>query len=182
MENSNTNLTPKLNPNIGWVPFPYFQQTLIIILLLSYSNYKKINEILDKNVYDKIKNKKLKDFIELILPLMPIFIIFYLDINYSSFSMISLGVNNYISNKTLNSFLKVIGGYCLIQVAAQDVGLKTGVTQSDIVKSPIFQFFMYTGVGYALTQDRSMAIVASLLYFQMKFFISRGITKDVCFD
>jgi hypothetical protein len=41
---------------------------------------------------------------------------------------------------------------------------------------------MYTGVGYALTQDRSMAIVASLLYFQMKYFISKGLTKDVCFD
>lgn len=96
--------------------------------------------------------------------------------------MISLGVTKYIPNKTLNSFLKVLGGYCLIQVAAQDVGIKTGVIQSNIVKLPIFQFLMYTGVGYALTQDRSMAIVASLLYFQMKYFISRGITKDVCFD
>jgi hypothetical protein len=41
---------------------------------------------------------------------------------------------------------------------------------------------MYSGVAYALTQDRSMAIIASLLYFQMKFIISRGITKDVCFE
>jgi hypothetical protein len=171
-----------LNPYIGWVPFPYFQHVLIVLLLLSYSNYKKVNEILDKNVYDKIKNKRLKDFTEILIPLLPIIIIFYLDITYSSFSMISLGVTNYISNKTLNSFLKVIGGYCLIQVAAQDIGMKTGTIQSDFVKQPIFQFLMYSGVAYALTQDRSMAIIASLLYFQMKFFISRGITKDVCFD
>ena len=171
-----------LNPYIGWVPFPYFQHVLIILLLISYSNYKKINETLDKNVYDKIKNERLKKFIEIFIPLLPIIIIFYLDITYSSFSMISLGVTNYISNKTINSFLKVIGGYCLIQVAAQDIGMKTGIIQSDFVKQPIFQFLMYSGVAFALTQDRSMAIIASLLYFQMKFFISRGITKDVCFD
>jgi hypothetical protein len=171
-----------LNPYIGWVPFPYFQHVLIVLLLLSYSNYKKVNETLDKNVYDKIKNKRLKDFTEILIPLLPIIIIFYLDITYSSFSMISLGVTNYISNKTLNSFLKVIGGYCLIQVAAQDIGMKTGTIQSDFVKQPALQFLMYVGVAYALTQDRSMAIIATLLYFQMKFFISRGITKDVCFD
>lgn len=171
-----------LNPYIGWVPFPYFQHVLIVLLLLSYSNYKKVNDTLDKNVYDKIKNKRLKDFTEILIPLLPIIIIFYLDITYSSFSMISLGVTNYISNKTLNSFLKVIGGYCLIQVAAQDIGMKTGTIQSDFVKQPALQFLMYVGVAYALTQDRSMAIIATLLYFQMKFFISRGVTKDVCFD
>ena len=171
-----------LNPYIGWVPFPYFQHVLIVLLLLSYNNYKKVNDTLDKNVYDKIKNKRLKDFTELFISLLPIIIIFYLDITYSSFSMISLGVTNYISNKTLNSFLKVMGGYCLIQVAAQDIGIKTGTIQSDFAKQPILQFLMYIGVAYALTQDRSMAIIACLLYFQMKFFISRGITKDVCFD
>lgn len=171
-----------LNPYIGWAPFPYFQHVLIVLLLLSYSNYKKVNDTLDKNVYDKIKNKRLKDFTELFISLLPIIIIFYLDITYSSFSMISLGVTNYISNKTLNSFLKVMGGYCLIQVAAQDIGIKTGTIQSDFAKQPILQFLMYVGVAYALTQDRSMAIIACLLYFQMKFFISRGITKDVCFD
>ena len=171
-----------LNPYIGWVPFPYFQHVLIVLLLLSYSNYKKVNDTLDKNVYDKIKNKRLKDFTELFISLLPIIIIFYLDITYSSFSMISLGVTNYISNKTLNSFLKVMGGYCLIQVAAQDIGIKTGTIQSDFAKQPILQFLMYVGVAYALTQDRSMALIACLLYFQMKFFISRGITKDVCFD
>ena len=171
-----------LNPYIGWVPFPYFQHVLIVLLLLSYNNYKKVNDTLDKNVYDKIKNKRLKDFTELFISLLPIIIIFYLDITYSSFSMISLGVTNYISNKTLNSFLKVMGGYCLIQVAAQDIGIKTGTIQSDFAKQPILQFLMYVGVAYALTQDRSMALIACLLYFQMKFFISRGITKDVCFD
>ena len=63
-----------LNPYIGWVPFPYFQHVLIILLLISYSNYKKINETLDKNVYDKIKNERLKNFIEIFIPLIPIIV------------------------------------------------------------------------------------------------------------
>jgi hypothetical protein len=41
---------------------------------------------------------------------------------------------------------------------------------------------MYTGAAYSLTQNRSMALIASLLYFQMKFFVSDNITKDVCFE
>ncbi len=96
--------------------------------------------------------------------------------------MKNLGITSYISNKNFNSILKLVGGYCIIQVAAQDVGVKTGSVQADFVKLPIFQFFMYIGIAFALTQDRSMAIIASLLYFQMKFFVSGGITKDVCFE
>ena len=169
-------------PNYGWVPFPYFQHILLFFLLFSYSNYKKVNEKLDKEVYSKFKNKTINYYLKIIIPLIPIFIILYLDMKYSSFSMKNLGVTCFIPNKSLNSILKLLGGYCLIQVAAQDVGLKTGSTQADFVRLPTFQFFMYIGVAFALTQDRSIAIIAALLYFQMKFFVSRGITKDVCFE
>ena len=41
---------------------------------------------------------------------------------------------------------------------------------------------MYAGVAFALTQNRSMALMASLTYFQLKFFGSMGKTKDVCFE
>ena len=41
---------------------------------------------------------------------------------------------------------------------------------------------MYVGVAFALTQDRSMAFIAALAYFQLKFFASEGKTKDVCFE
>ena len=38
-----------LIPNYGWVPFPYFQHILIIVLLISYSNYKTITPFSLKN-------------------------------------------------------------------------------------------------------------------------------------
>jgi hypothetical protein len=169
-------------PNYGWVPFQYFQHVLIILLLYCYGNYKKVNEKLDKEIYSKIKNKQMNYLSKIIIPLIPVFIILYLDLTYSSFSMSNLGITSYISNEKFNSLLKLIGGYCIIQVAAQDVGVKTGSTQADFVKLPIFQFFMYMGVAFSLTQNRSMAIIAALLYFQMRFFVSAGITKDVCFE
>jgi len=96
--------------------------------------------------------------------------------------MRNIGVSNYISDDILDSVLKLFGGYCLIQVAAQDVGIKTGREQSDLVKTPLFQFLMYVGVAFALTQDRSMAFIAALAYFQLRFFASEGKTKDVCFE
>ena len=175
-----------LIPYYGWVPFKYFQHCLIILMLFSYSNYKKINEKMNKNVYSQInktfKNDVISYYFKIIFSLIPIIVILYLDLSFSSFSMKNLGVTNYITNKTLNSLLKLIGGYCLIQVAAQDVGLKTGEIQGEFFKLPMLQFFMYVGVAYALTQDRSIAIISALLYFQMKFFASDGITKDVCFE
>lgn len=101
---------------------------------------------------------------------------------FSSFSMNNLGVLNYVSNDNLNTILKLIGGYCIIQVAAQDVGLKTGGIQAEFVKLPPLQFLMYAGVAYALTQNRSMSLIAALIYFQLKFFASEGETLDVCFE
>jgi hypothetical protein len=173
-------------PNYGWVPFPYFQHALIILIILGFFNYEKINYVLNKFMYEpidkKIKNKTVTRTTKISIALIPIIIILYLDIKYSSFSMNNLGVTKLISNDNINTFLKLFGAYCIIQVAAQDIGLKTGDEQADFVKLPIFQFLMYGGASYALTQNRSMALIATLLYFQLKFFGSEGKTKDVCFE
>ena len=171
-----------INFNLKWVPLPYFQHILISLLLLSYTYYKKINEILDKYFYNNIKYNILNDFLKIFISLLPIFVILYLDLNYNRFSMQNLGITKYISNETVNTLFNLMGGYCLIQVAAQDIGIKTGTIQSDFIKLPIIQFFLYSGVANMATQNRSLAIIASLLYFQMKYFVSDGITKDVCFD
>ena len=166
------------NINIGWVPFPYFQHILIVLLLFSYSYYKKINNTLDKYIYNNIKYKRLKDFIKLCISLIPIFIILYLDLNYNSFSMQSVGITKYISDEMVNVCFNLMGGYCLVQVAAQDIGINTGIIQSEFVQNPILQFCLYTGVANMATQNRSLAIVASLIYFQLKYFVSDGITKE----
>lgn len=172
----------KIIPNYGWVPFKYFQHFLILILIICFFNYKKINEKMNKNVYDKIKNKKVNYYSKLLFSLFPIFIILFLDIKYSSFSMKNLGAIKYMSSDNINTIFKLFGAYCLIQVAAQDFGIKTGEVQGEFFKKPIIQFFIFAGVALALTQNRSVAIIAALVYFQMKFFVSENITKEVCFE
>ena len=168
-------------PDYGWVPFPYFQHVFIVVLSISFMYYKEINEQLDKHVYNKIKNKKMRYYSKLIF-LIPILVILFLDIKYSSFSMKNLGITTYISNDIINNLLKLFGAYGLIQVAAQDFGNKTGDIQADFFKIPFLQFLIYVGIAFSLTQNRSMAIIGALLYFQMKFFVSENITKDVCFE
>jgi hypothetical protein len=172
----------KLIPNYGWVPFPYFQHVLILLIIISFFNYKKINEKMNKNVYNKIKNEKIRYYSKLLISLIPIFIILLLDINYSSFSMKNLGITKFIQSNNVNTILRLFGAYCLIQVAAQDFGIKTGQVQGEFFKKPIIQFFIFTGVSLALTQNRSVALLAALIYFQMKFFVSENITKEVCFE
>jgi len=169
-------------PGSGWVPFPYFRPIFILFLILSFSNYEKINHTLNTYFYDKIKNKKRRYYLKLFLSLIPIYIVLYLDLNYSTFSMKHLGVTKYITNDTLNSILRLFGAYGLIQVAAQDFGQKTGQIQGEFFKIPLLQFFIYTGVSFSLTQNRSMAMTGALLYFQMKYFVSDNITKPVCFE
>jgi hypothetical protein len=86
--------------------------------------------------------------------------------------MISLGVTKYISNETLNTILKLIGSYYLILVSTKDIGFKNEILKSDFMKIPILQFFVYIGVAYMSTDNRSLSIIASLTYFQMKYFVT----------
>lgn len=164
------------------VPSPYFQHVLIILLLISYSNYKTINEKSNKYIYSKIKNETIRQYTKMIISLIPVFIILFLDLKFSSFSMKNLGITNIIPNDTLNNLLKLVGGYCIIQVAAQDIGIETGKFQSEFSKLPYLQFFLYSGVAYSLTQNRSMAVIAALFYFQIKFFVSENITENLKFN
>jgi hypothetical protein len=53
----------------------------------------------------KIKNKTVTRTTKISIALIPIIIILYLDIKYSSFSMNNLGVTKLISNDNINTFL-----------------------------------------------------------------------------
>jgi len=177
--------TDSLVPNYGYVPFANFQLIMILIIVLSFIFRKFVIKFLDKHVYSKmdkyIKNDNIKTIIKALIAISPTLLIFWYDLQYHSFSMKNLNVNSYISNKQLNNILRLFGAYVIIQVAAQDLGVKSGDVQSDTTKLPILEYFLYVGAAYALTQDRSQALLAGLMYFQLKFFASSKV-KDVCFD
>lgn len=106
---------------------------------------------------------------------------YYLDVEYKTFSMRNW-VTKVIPNRYLNSGLKIFGAYGLIQVFAQDVGVKTGKNQRNFVQGPLIQFIIYWAAAYALTDDRSEALFGTVLYFILKYIFSNNETSNVCFE
>jgi len=172
-------------PNFGYVPCKYFQYIYLIFILLSFVYKDFLYENLYIKIYDKIdlyiENNNVKTFIKSFIALLPILPIIYYDFFYKSFSMRNLGITSVKNNRYINTMLRIFGSYVIIQVAAQDLGVKTGTVQSDFIKLSFMQAVLYVGCAFAITQDRSEAFLAGLVYFQLKYFGS-NITKDVCFD
>ena len=81
-----------------------------------------------------------------------------------------------------NYVLRVAGGYGIVQVLAQDLGLKTGAFQRDVVQQEGVQFLLLWGGAFAVTGHRSEGLVAALLYFVLKHHVSAGETSSVCFE
>ena len=85
-------------------------------------------------------------------------------------------------NLSIEDILKIGAAYGILQVLAQDLGIKTGKKQRDIVQSiPIQIFLMYSG-GYAVTGDHKTASIATVLYYILKYIVSNGETSGVCFE
>ena len=81
-----------------------------------------------------------------------------------------------------NYILRVAGGYGIVQVLAQDLGLRSGAAQRDFVQLLPVQAVLFWGAAFSITGRRSEGLVAALLYFALKFHVSRGETAEVCFE
>jgi hypothetical protein len=81
-----------------------------------------------------------------------------------------------------NYVLRVAGGYGIVQVLAQDLGLKTGALQRDLIENGLVQLMMLWGGAFAVTGRRSEGLVSALLYFVLKHHVSAGETSRVCFE
>lgn len=165
--------------NYGYVPFPYFQWVMYGLQLLLIMYHKPINRFLEHHVNPE--KKKWITFVKKVVYTIPILAIAYYDIRYSSFSLKNLGVNpDY--NHNINQVLFILGSYGLIQVLAQDSGLKTGLVQRETVQTHIWFAFMAVGMAFSLTNNRSQSILALIIYFHLKYVISDNMTSPVCFE
>ena len=177
--------TDSFIPNYGYIPFKYFQYVYLIFILLSFIFKDFLYENVYQKIYDKIdsviENNNVRSFIKSFFALLTILPLIYYDFFYRSFSIQNLGIKSVKKNRYINTMLRIFGSYVIIQVAAQELGVKTGTVQSDFIKLSFMQAILYVGCAYAITQDRSEAFLAALIYFQLKYFGS-NVTKDVCFD
>ena len=77
--------------------------------------------------------------------------------------------------------LKVIGAYGIIQVYAQDVGIRTGCLQAKLSQNVFIQIMTFTSVAFSVTDDFFQSFSGTLIYFVLKYILSNGKVNDVCF-
>jgi hypothetical protein len=161
----------------GFVPFPHFQAAILAAQLALVRYHKQVNAYIDARLpkhpaWAAVKKLALS---------IPLLLIAYYDIRYSSFSLKNLGVPP-AYNAHLNQVLFILGSYGIIQVLAQDSGIRTGVSQRDSVQSYVLFSLIAVGMAYSITQNRSQSMIALLLYFHLKYVISDNVTSAVCFE
>jgi hypothetical protein len=112
---------------------------------------------------------------------VPIMMITFYDLMYNGFSLESMGVP-VAWNKHINYLLGLFGSYGMIQILAQDSGLKTGEIQRDTIQKSLLFSVIALGTSYSVTSNRSQAMIAVLYYFHLKYIISNNKTSPVCFE
>ena len=85
-------------------------------------------------------------------------------------------------NLTFNEVLKIGAAYGILQVLAQDLGIKTGKKQRDLVQSKLVQIFLMYSGGFAVTGNHKTAAIAIFIYYFLKYIYSNGETSPVCFE
>lgn len=167
--------------NYGYVPFPGFHAVIIGWIVLMFVFVDFIAE----------KMSAIPTSVKLVIYLLPLIIIIYFDIKYSSFSIKNIanklfGVpldSDWVQiNRKINYVLKVIGAYGIIQVLAQDIGVKTGKNQAELMRQNFIQWLLFTGTAFCVLNNRSEAMIGATLYFILKLNFSKGETQDVCFE
>jgi hypothetical protein len=84
-----------------------------------------------------------------------------------------------INNLSLEDIMNIGAAYGILQILAQDLGIKTGKKQRDLIQSmPVQIFLMYSG-AYAVTNDHKLSIIATVLYYFLKYVYSGGETSNL---
>lgn len=85
-------------------------------------------------------------------------------------------------NQNVHKALIVLAAYGIIQVLAQDLGIKTGKKQRDLIQwEPVQVVILFAG-AYAVTDDLQLAGITTAIYYLLKYVYSRGVTSNVCFE
>ncbi len=90
--------------------------------------------------------------------------------------------NRLLQIMSIEDILKLGAAYGILQILAQDLGIKTGKRQRDLIQTmPVQVFIMYSG-AYSVTGDHKLAAMITALYYVLKYVYSGGETSDVCFE
>jgi len=167
----------KLIENYGYVPFPYFQHIMLLLIVILVILRNPVYNFLDKYLYKRLQNVLIVKYLKIFIALIPVIIMFYYDIKYSSFSMKNLGITTYIPNEMLNSILRLLGSYYIVQSTGLSLGVLIGDTQNILNKELTVQFILFFTAAFAYTNNRSESLFAAITYFLIKYLACEKTTE-----
>jgi len=85
-------------------------------------------------------------------------------------------------DKNFNKVFSIMASYGIVQVLAQDLGIKTGKKQRDLVQTQPIQFFILYSGAYFVSGDHAVAVITTSLYYFLKYIYSGNETSQVCFE
>lgn len=156
--------------NYGFVPFKYFQYTVLLFQIWMIRNYRTVNTFIDKYLDPLKENSK---YIKQFILTVPLLSMIYYDIRYSSFSLKNLGVPPKY-NDTIKQVLNILGSYALIQIFSSDTGFKSSALQVEMLQTHILFVVISIGMAYSLTQNRSQSIIALIMFYHYKYVIGQN--------
>jgi len=78
--------------------------------------------------------------------------------------------------------IMILAAYGIVQVLAQDLGIKTGKKQRDLIQSMPVQIALLFSGAYTVTEDIENALITVGIYYFLKYVYSGGETSEVCFE
>lgn len=78
--------------------------------------------------------------------------------------------------------MRILAAYGIVQVLAQDLGIKTGKKQRDLIQSMPVQLLLFFAAAYVVTEDVNTAGITVGAYYYLKYIYSKGETSTVCFE
>lgn len=82
----------------------------------------------------------------------------------------------------LEKLVLILAAYGIVQILAQDLGIKTGRKQRDLIqKNPVQALLFFSG-AYTVTNDTNLSVITVAIYYILKYIYSDGETSNVCFE
>ena len=82
----------------------------------------------------------------------------------------------------IGKILNLISTYSIVQVLAQDLGIKTGIKQRDLIQNFYVQMLVLYSCSFMITNSFRDSLIVTYFYYFLKYIYSNNETSSVCFE
>ena len=77
-------------------------------------------------------------------------------------------------NENNEKIILIIAAYSFTQILAEDLGIKTGKKQKDLIRSYPLQIIILFAGAYTVTNDINLTVFTIAIYYGLKYIYSEG--------